>query len=181
MLKITSVLKKVSLMGLVLALGLAIFPITGASAAGLNDQAAVRPANFRLEKLWAREQFVYQREGAFLTNASTLIGKVQTLIDTANSKGWDTSSVQSALDALSAVIPAVQAAHDPGESIIASHTGFDTNGTVTDRTTAIATVKSLGQVLKDTRTAMNGTGKALHDAVKAFREAHPRPAATPAE
>ena len=56
---------------------------------------------------------------------------------------------------------------------------IDATGKVTDRTTAIATTKSLAQVLKDTRTAMNGTWKALREAVQAFRQAHPRPATTP--
>jgi hypothetical protein len=105
---------------------------------------------------------------------------VQTLIDKASAKGFDTSAIQAALNALSAVIPAVQVAHAPGAAIITSHAGFDATGKVTDRTTAIATAKSLAQVLKDTRTAMNGTWKALHEAVKALRQAHPKPATTPA-
>ncbi len=138
-----------------------------------------QPDNSRLEKVWAREQAIYQREGNRLANASNFIARVQTLIDKANQKGWDTSSVQAALNALSAVIPAVQAAHDPGAAIIASHAGFDANGKVTDRTTAIATAKSLAQVLKDTRIAMNGTGKALRAAIRAFRDAHPRPTPHP--
>jgi len=32
---------------------------------------------------------------------------------------------------------------------------------------------------KEIRAAMNGTGKALREAIKAFREAHPRPESTP--
>lgn len=105
---------------------------------------------------------------------------MQALIDKATAKGWDTSGIQAALDALSAVIPAVQAAHDPGAAIIATHAGFDATGKVIDRTTAVATVKSLAQVLKATRSAMDGTLKALHEAVKAFRQSHPHSATTPA-
>jgi hypothetical protein len=51
---------------------------------------------------------------------------------------------------------------------------------VTDRTQAIATVKALQQVLKDTRTAMDGTGRALLQALRDLRAAHkPTPTATP--
>ncbi|MDP2994951.1 MAG: hypothetical protein Q8N46_07500 [Anaerolineales bacterium] len=100
-------------------------------------------------------------------------------MDKANQKGWDTSTFQAALNAFAAVIPAAQSAHDPGAAIIASHNGFDADGKVTDRAAAFKTVKALSQVLKDTRTAMNGTGQALREAVKAFRDAH-RPAQAPA-
>jgi hypothetical protein len=180
MFKLTALFKKSALAVLVLAIGLAVFPITGASAAGLNGKNNAQPGNSRLENVWARLQVTYQRQGDRLSNASTFITKLQALIDKANGNGWDTSAVQAALNALSAVIPAVQAAYDPGAAIIANHAGFDATGNVTDRSTAIATTKSLAQVLKDTRTTMNGTLKTLHEAVKAFRQAHPRPTTTPA-
>lgn len=175
MFKMSSSIKKITLAVLVMAIVMAVFPITGASAAGLNNQANAQGNYPRLEKIWAREQYVYKREGINLENASAFIVKVQTRIDAAKGKGWDVSAVQVALNALSAVIPAVQAAHAPGDAIIASHAGFDANGKVTDQATAKTTVKSLAKVLKDTRTAMNGTGKALRNAIKALREAHPRP------
>ena len=171
--------KKITLVALVLAIGLAALPFGGASAASSNDQAtppATQPlGSVRLEQVWVREQATYQREGNRLANASTFIAKVQALIDKAKEKGWDTSAVQAALNAFVAVIPAAQAAHAPGAAIISSHAGFDVAGKVTDRTTALQTTKSLAQVLKDTRTAMNGTGKALRQAIRAFRDAHPRP------
>jgi hypothetical protein len=180
MLKMTAFLKKFAVGTLILAIVLAVFPFAGASAAGLTGQYQIQPDNPRLENLWARQQAAYQRQSDLLSNASTFISRVQALIDKASAKGWDTSGIQAALNALSTVIPAVQAAHDPGAAIIASHAGFDAGGKVTDRSTAITTVKSLAQVLKDTRTAMNGTLKALHEAVKAFRQTHPHPAITPA-
>jgi hypothetical protein len=179
MLKMTAFLKKFALAALILAIVLAAFPFAGATAAGLTGQYQTQPDYPRLENLWARQQATYQRQSDLLSNASTFISKVQALIDKAAAKGWDTSGIQAALNALSAVIPALQAAHAPGAAIISSHAGFDAGGMVTDRATAIATVKSLAQVLKDTRTAMNGTLKALHEAVKAFRQAHPHPAITP--
>ena len=179
MFKKTTLFKKIVPVVLVLAITLAAFPFAGAAAAGLNAGSAAQSNYPRLEYLWASQQARYKIQSDRLASASNLIARAQALIDAANSKGWDTSGVQAALNALSAVIPAVQAAHDPGAAIIASHAGFDANGNVTDRPTAIATVKSMAQVFKNTRAAMNGTWKALHDAVKAFRQAHPRPATTP--
>jgi hypothetical protein len=179
MFKMTTLFRKIALVVLVVTVGLAAFPFAGASAASLNGQTAPQPDNSRLEKTWAREQAIYRREGTRLANSSNFIARIQILIDKANQKGWDTSSLQAALNSFSAVLPAVQAAHASGAAIIASHAGFDSNGKITDRSAAIATVKSLGQVLKDTRTAMNGTGKALRQAIKTFRHAHPRPTTPP--
>jgi hypothetical protein len=180
MFKMAAPFKKIALAALVLAIGLAAFPITGTMAAGLDDQGANQPENSRLERVWAREQAIYQREGTRLAHARIFIGRVQVLINKANQKGWDTSTVQAALNGLSAIIPSVQAAHAAGAAIVASHAGFDTKGKVTDRNIAIGTARSLAEVLKDTRTAMAGTGRALHAAIRTFREAHPRPATSPA-
>jgi hypothetical protein len=179
MFKITSLIKKTALSALIMAIGLAALPLTGASASGVNDQSNLQPDNSRLERVWARQQRLYRREGNRLAKAGNFITNVQALIEKANQMGWDTSSVQSALNTLSGVIPAAKTAHASGAAIITGHAGFDANGKVVDRTTAIATVKSLAQVLKDTHTAMNGTGKALLQAIRTFRETHPRPTITP--
>jgi hypothetical protein len=183
--------KKFALAALILAIGLVALPASSASAAGLQDDTTppatqlaygvvpVPPRdNARLEQVWAREKTVYQRQSDRLAKADEFIARAQSLIDKANQRGWDTSIVQAALNTFSAVIPAAQAAHDPGVAIIASHNGFDEDGKVTDRAAAVETVKALGQVLKDTRLAMNSTGRALREAIKAFRDAH-RPAQAP--
>ena len=173
--KFTVYFKKIALAVLVFAIGLAAIPAVGASAAGLPSPSTP-PANQTgtsgLEQAWSRAQAAYQLQGTRLEKADEFIGKVQSLIDQASQKGWDTSAVQAALDAFATVIPAAQTAHEPGAAVISSHSGFDSSGKVTERSAAIETVKALVQVLRATRTAMNGTGKALHEAVKAFREAH---------
>jgi hypothetical protein len=173
--KLIPSLKKIALVALVLAIGLASFPLLGASAASLDATAApaaATPDNTRLELNWARAQAAYNRQGDRLGMADKFEARIQSLIDKATAKGWDTSAVQAAFDAFTAILPAAQAAHDPGAAIIASHTGFDASGTVTDRPAAVETLKALNQVLKNTRTAMNGTGLALRAAIRAFRDAH---------
>ncbi len=178
MIKITSLLTKLGLAGSILALGLAAVPLSGAAAAELMKEPANPPATQpkpdhpRLEKLWNREQIRYQREGNLLSKADGFISKVQTLLDKAAQKGWDVSAVQAALNAFSSVIPAAQAAHAPGEAIIRTHSGFNANGEVTNPEKAVETVKALAQVLKDTRTAMDGTGRALWQAIRELRQSH---------
>ncbi len=126
-----------------------------------------------------REQLRFQREGLLLTQAEAVIDRVQALVDKANQKGLDTKAVQAALNAFSTVIPAAQTAHNRGTSILSSHAGFDSNGKVTDPAAAIETTQAMAQVLKDTRLAMNGTGRALRQAIREFRQAN-RKDVTPA-
>lgn len=184
MFKSTPLFKKTALALLILGIGLAALPAASASAAELYEEtdppAVESVATERLEQAWARLQEAYARQDERLGKADEFIARVQALIDKANAMGYDTSAVQAALDAFAAAIPAAQAAHEPGAAIIASHAGFDENGNVTDLATAIETAKSLRQVLKDTRAAMGGTGQALRDAIRAFREANgPFPVETP--
>jgi hypothetical protein len=174
--KLISIFKKIVLAIVVLAVGLVALPASGVFAAALPGETtppATLPAgNLRLELVWAHAQTVYQRQGYLLSLADDFIARAQILIDRANSKGWDTSAVQTALDAFNSVIPAARSAHFPGAAIITGHNGFNAAGRVTDRTAAIETAKSLVQVLKDTRAAMNGTGRALRAVIKAFRDSH---------
>ena len=171
-----SLFKKVLLAVSVFALGLAFIPVSGASAAGLNDDtnppASVQSAVTRLERAWKHQQFVFTRQGRLLDKADEFIARVQTAIDKANEKGWDTSLVQVALDAFASVVPLAKSAHVEGVEIIASHAGFDGNGKVTDRVLAAATVKSLTLVIRNTRSAINGTGMALREAIREFRQLH---------
>jgi hypothetical protein len=170
--KLILFIKKIALTALVLAIGLAVLPTATAAAAGPQDPANPPANNAHLEQAWARTKTIFERQGYRLAKTSDFIARAQILIDRADQKKWDTSAIQAALDAFASVIPAAQSAHEPGVAIIASHNGFDANGVVTDRTTAIATLKALTQVLKDTHLAMDGTGQALREAVKAFRDAH---------
>jgi hypothetical protein len=175
--KFTSLLSKIVLSVLLVGLVLTASPLGTASAAGLSDETP--PSNERLEQAWARLQSVYTRQDERLDQADEFVARVQTLIEKANARSWDTSAVQAALDAFVAALPAAQAAHEPGAAIIASHAGFDENGKVTDRAAAVETARALREVLKNTHISMNNTGKALLEALRALREAHPRPQSEP--
>jgi hypothetical protein len=182
---LTALFTKVFLTGTILSLGFFSFPILNTYAAGLNDTptppAPAQQAFTRLQTAWSGVQKVYQAQGDLLTKAAGQISKVQALIDKANANGLDTSAVQAALTAFQSALKSAQSIHDGGASIISTHAGFDASGNVVDPTQAKTTVQSLHQVNQNTRSALNGTGKALIDAIKAFRQAHkPAPSGTPA-
>jgi hypothetical protein len=176
MITIASLFKKGLLAVSVLAIGLAVLPTAGVSAADLNDSsnppAPIQGAIIRLERAWQRLQMVYERQDNMLDKSDDFIDRAQDLIDKAEAKGWEIGALQAALDAFITVIPQVRATHNPGNGIIASHKGFDNNGKVVDRAKAIETIQSLKQVIKDTRQAVDGTLQALWEALRDFRQSH---------
>jgi hypothetical protein len=171
--------KKTILLALVAALGLAMMPFVSASAAGENDptpppQPAGQIRTERLERVWARELRIFQRMG----RTDEFVEKVQRLIDRAKANGKDVSAMQAALDVFKAAVKDAQPIYESVKGLINSHQGFDSNGKVTDPAKAKETVKAMHDKFKEIRDAMNGTGKALREAIKAFRQANPRPQPT---
>lgn len=172
------IFKKTILFALVTALALASLPIVSVSAAGSNDPAkppAGGLTNEQLEKIWARQLRAYEKFG----KAEDFAQKAQGLIDRASANGRDVSAVQAALDAFEEAIKDAKPVYASANGIVNSHQGFDSAGKVIDPEKAKETVRQMGEKLKEIREAMNGTGRALHDAIKAFREANPGPGKTP--
>ena len=168
-----NIFKKMILLALLAALAVATLPFVSVAAQGANDPTppAGQVSNERLEKVWARQLKLYERMG----KADDLVAKVQKLLDKASANGKDVSAVQAALDAFNASIKNAKPIYESAKGIVNSHQGFDANGKVTDPAKAKETVKAMHEKMQAIRTAMNGTGKALHEAIKAFREANPRP------
>ena|SRR6266511_3932668 len=170
--------KKTMLFALVVALAVASLPFVTASAAGTYDPPTPQPSgqitNERLENIWARQLHRYERLG----HTDEFIAKVQKLIDRAKANGKDVSAVQEALDAFATQWKDAKPTYESMKGIINSHQGFDANGAVTDPEKAKETVKEMHGKFKEIRDTLNGTGKALHEAIKAFRQANPRPQPT---
>ena len=141
--------------------------------------APSQPSSEKLQKAWAREQTIYARVGKILDGANNLISKIQARLDDAKTKGKDVSAVQTALDAFSAAVKNVQPIYMDLQTIIQSHSGFDASGNETDPTEALQTVQKFKSKSEEIRQAGVGTaGKALREAIRAFRQANPP--ATPA-
>jgi hypothetical protein len=170
---------KTVLIALVAALGLASLPFVSVSAAGANapisSDASEEVSNERLEKAWAHQLRVYERMGYRFDRSDFFVENLQGLIDRAKENGKDVTALQAALDAFKVALAHAKSVYKSGQAIVDAHEGFDANGKVTDPEKAKETVRVMGEKLKEIRTAMDGTGKALKEAIKAFREANPRP------
>ena len=175
------------LFALIAVLGVAAMPIVSVSAAGDTLTIAYDPpipsqgqvSNERLERVWARQLRIYQRIGNGFDRDDEFTKRVQGWIDRAEANGKDTSAVQAALDAFEAALQDAHPIYENANGIVNSHPGFDSSGQVTDPEKAQETVDAMHEKLKDIKDAMEGTRKALHEAIRAFRQANPRPQPTP--
>jgi hypothetical protein len=164
---------KTILFALIAALGLASLPAFSVSAAASNDPTPEPKAEIRherLERIWARQITAFNRLG----KTDQFIEKVQKLIDRASANGKDVSAVQAALDAFAAAWKDAAPIYASMNGIVNSHQGFDDDGNVTDPEKARETVREMREKFKEIRDALDGSGKALRDAIKAFRQANPR-------
>lgn len=170
--------KKTILFALIAALAIASLPLVSASAAGQYDPPTTDPTgqvtNEKLEQVWARQLRTYERIG----HTDEFIAKAQRLIDRAKANGKDVSALQAALDAFAANAKEAHPVYESMKGIVNAHQGFDANGKVTDPEKAKETVRAMHDKLQEIKTIMDGTGKALREAIKAFREANPRPQPT---
>jgi hypothetical protein len=177
-----SIFKRTLLIALVTALTVASLPLVSVSAAGeidpLPPQGEV--SNERLERVWARQLRLYERLGNGFDKSRAFVERIQELIDRAGADGKDASTVQAALDAFEEALKNAHPVYESGKGIVNSHPGFDGNGRVTDAEKARETVKEMGEKLRQIKAAMDGTGRALREAMRDFREANPRPSPTQA-
>lgn len=181
--KITSMFKKTILVALVAALTVAALPLTGVFAAPAQDPstppAEGERSGFKLERLWLRATQGVERFGKLIERSDTMTEKMQALLDKAKANGKDVAAVQAALDAYIHAVDEAGPMYEEATAIVATHAGFDDAGKVTDFEQAKSTLKDLGAQLKDLREQIGLPGKALREAIKAFREANPRPTPTP--
>jgi hypothetical protein len=165
------------LLAIVAALMMATLPFVSASAAGQYDPPTPQSGQItdeRLEKIWAHQLRVYNRIG----HADELIARIQRLIGRAKANGKDVSAVQAALDAFATAVKEAHPVYESMKGIINSHQGFDSDGKVTDPVKAFETVKAMHAKIQEIKIVLNGTGKALREAIKAYRQANPRPQPT---
>ena len=172
--------KKTVLFALGVTLALATLSVTNAYASGLSDPTdppagETRRSGERLERVWARLQSVYERQGKMVERAEQMTEKVQNLIDRMNENGKDTTVLQAALDTFEEALKDAHPIYESAKGILNSHQGFDSDGKIIDREKAVETVKELRDKLQEIRQIVGEPGKALREAIKAFRDAN-RPA-----
>ena len=167
-----NIFKKLVLAFAAVAFVFAAFPVTTAFAAEDPPPASGELTTERLERIWARQLRRYERLGKVFNDMDAHIARFQAGIDKAAENGKDVSSLQAALDAYESALKAAQPAYNSINGIVSSHHGFDENGKVTNAEKAKSTVQGMRAKMQEIKSSMDGTFKALREAMKAFREAN---------
>ena len=163
--------KKMILVALSAALVFAAFPVTSAFAQGTTPPKGGL-TNEKLEQAWARQTTNYAKLGKVFVDTDAQIAKFQARIDKAKANGKDVTALQSALNSFASAAKSAKPIYESMNGIVNSHQGFDASGKVTDAVQAKATVQEFRAKMLELKSAMGGTGKALRQALKAFRDAN---------
>jgi hypothetical protein len=173
------IFKKSILFALVTALAVAALPFRNVSAVGQKEPStppASEISDEKLEQVWARQLRIYERIGKGFDRVDEFTARAQERIDKAKENGKDVTALQAALDAFEAAVKDAYPIYESTKGLVNAHQGFDKNGNVTETEKARETVQALREKLKEIKSTMDGTRKVLREAIKAFREANPRPA-----
>jgi hypothetical protein len=183
-----TIFRKLTVVALLIALVFAALPLSSSYAAGISDTATppapgvkADPAlvKARLELTFSRQQMRVLVIGQAVTNFDLVSANVQKLLDKARERGLDVSAVQAAFTAYKEAFNRGKPFYEQAKEIVNARPGFNPAGKVTDIEQAKTTVKSLADVIKQYRDTVGASFKALREAIKAFREANPRPTPTP--
>jgi hypothetical protein len=123
-----------------------------------------------LENLLIREKLAMNNQQTRLTLAHTVAENTQTFIDNQNSSGKDTSSLESALSAFTQAISQSEANNAAAASLLANPAGFDASGQVVDRDTALDTLRSAGQYLRQAHLTLTQATLNLRMALQTYRD-----------
>ena len=144
-------------------------PVPGATAVAPDAKDAEGRG---LTRLLMREKRALHAQGDRLRKAFEAQTKTQRFIDAQAAAGKDVAPLQTALAAYTVRINEAKADHDKAKATLTAHAGFSDSGEVIDRETARQTVKSAGEDLKKAHEHLDGAGKDLATAIKAWREAN---------
>lgn len=122
-----------------------------------------------LENLLIRENLVLSNQQTRLTLSHTVAEITQTYIDNQKSTGKDTSSLESALSAFTQAISQSEANNAAAASLLANPAGFDASGQVVDRDTALQTLRSAGQYLRQAHLTITQATLNLRMALQTYR------------
>ncbi len=178
------IFRKFSLVALLVTLVFAALPLTTTYAAGPTPPAPGTKADptvakARLELVFARQQVKVLMIGQAVESFDNQSANIQKMLDKAKEKGLDVTALQAAFDAYKAAFLNGKPIYLQAKDLVSNRPGFDAAGKVTDLELAKTTVKSLAAVNKQYKDTVGESFKALREAIKAFREANPRPTPTP--
>ena len=130
---------------------------------------AQRNVSAILKNAYLVEQNWLLRQSNAIEKSIASAKNLQTVINDAAAKGIDVTALQAALDAFNNSMPDIQASHQQAADILAAHNGFDSNGEVTDATSARETLVSARQSLSEAHFALTNAVLTLKNAILTWK------------
>lgn len=158
-----------------LAVSLAVVNVSPAFAQGNGPTATEsRPEirQQRIERLYQRTLNWRDLQTDNLARATEGATRTQTYIDEKKAAGLDTSSLEAALASYKTQIAEAQTFHDQAVGVLATHSGFDDAGMMTDITAARITITDAAGDLGQARVRLVNAAFNLRQAIKDFRQAN---------
>jgi hypothetical protein len=143
--------------------------LTGTPPPPQPDKGAVTQANGSLTKSFQDAQARLTTLQGDLDKAAGAVSTLQAMIDRGESLGLDTSALSTALAAFQTGLSTAQTDLTTAASLLASHSGFDSNGAVTDPAAAAQTVQAVTQILQDAQDTLDQAMQALRAAAATWQ------------
>jgi hypothetical protein len=122
-----------------------------------------------LENFLVRENLALNNQQNRLELAHTIAEDTQKYIDNQKSRGNDTSTLETALAAFNQEVSSAEANHTAAASLLANPAGFDEAGQVTDRDTALQTIRDAGHLLRQAHLTITQATLDLKLALQSYR------------
>ena len=169
-------MKKVLIPALVIA-ALAISAFVPLSVAYADDEPPGDGSRLdgRLEKCYAKLQEWYGVQDNNIGRSKNLLNRIEELLVKADELGIDASEVEALLPSMIDALQQAEIAHAEADAILTEHAGFDGNGKVEDRESAIETCRSAHSALSEARESLlqlREIAKAVLDLVREWRASY---------
>jgi hypothetical protein len=144
----------------------------GSASAAPAKPTPTPPANAALSRTYKIEHDRLKLQDVRLKNSIQYAGKIDELIAKLKAKGQDTTALEQVVAAFRAGIAQARAEWQAASVTLATHTGFDDNGKVTNADQARATLKDAHSHMEQAHTIAHAAYAKLHAAFVAYRKAH---------
>lgn len=122
-----------------------------------------------LENFLVRENLALSNQQTRLTLSHKVSETTQSYIDNQKEAGKDVSSLESALNSFNQAIIQSETYNATAASLLADPAGFDSSGQVTDRESALQTLRQAGQALRQAHLTLTQASLNLRIAIQTYR------------
>ena len=127
----------------------------------------------RLERILARERGLLENLQTRLENTPNINARLEEGIARAQSAGYDTAALESALASYEQGVTEAQTAAESAATLLAAPAGFDASGQVTDASAARTSLREAGSDMRDALRTLRAARLTLRAAVADWRNEHP--------